>query len=530
MLGNVVSRGFWAASGRVSCCNRHSALRIQHSAFSIQHSAMGRVLLPALVAVVLAASPGAAAGVPSGSASQLLEKGIYAEETVGDLDGAIKIYKQIVAEAKASRKFAAQAQYRLGHCLWKQGKREEAKEAFQTLIKDFADQAELVQKAREFVPAETEQPELKLEPLPWVDGEHLELRIKLAGGLEIGDFVLSARSGKVDGREVWYLAVNRNIAPNAPNLGYSRVVADRRTFLPISSTFRHSLMGTVEGEYSPKQVTVRSRGLDGKESVKKLDLDGVYYDNEQGWQVFRMLPLADNYKGPLPVCVTFGGGPAKLETEVTGKETIEVPAGKFDCYKLLVKPVQQTFWISSDAHRYIVKFEAGGIAGVLQSIRQVKPGETVGYDDPKLGFSLSTPADWYVLPDQAGAKQSERVLILVDPEAEAVSALVVLPVESLKQEQRTSLRAWADERLAEGRKVHKGYQVRADSWQERKVAGHPALSYVADFEQGNTKRAQYSVFVLGKSTAAFFSANTERDRLEEFRKKFDKIIDGYKAK
>jgi hypothetical protein len=96
MLRNVVSRGSWVASGRLSCCNQHPAL-------SIQHSAMARVLFPALVAVLLAASPGVAAQ----SASQLLEKGIYAEETVGDLDGAIKIYKQIVAEAKANREFAA---------------------------------------------------------------------------------------------------------------------------------------------------------------------------------------------------------------------------------------------------------------------------------------------------------------------------------------------------------------------------------------------------------------------------------------
>lgn len=519
MVSSVVSRGSGIAQGRLSSC-------IQHLAFSIQHSALCRVLLPALAAVLLAAGPGAAAQ----PASQLLEKGIYTEETVGDLDGAIKIYKQVLAEAKANRKFAAQAQYRLGSCLWKQGKKEEAKEAFQTLIKDFADQTELVGKAREFVPAESQQPELMLDPLPWVDGEHLELRIKLAGGLEIGDFILSARSGKVDGRDVWYLGLNRNIAPNAPNLGFSRVVADRRTFQPISSVFRHTLLGSVEAEYTPKQVTVRSRGVDGKEAVKKLDLDGVYYDNEQGWHAFRLLPLTDNYKGPMPVCVTFGGGRTTLETEVTGKETVEVPAGKFECYKLLVKPVQQTFWISADAHRYAVKFEAGGIVGELQSIRQVKPGDTVSYDDPKLGFSLSAPTDWYMIPDKVSAKEPERVLILVDPEAEAVSALVVQPVESLKQEQRASLRAWAEERLAEGKKVHKGHQVRPDSWQERKVAGHPALSYVADFEEGSTKRAKYCVFVLGKSTAAFFSANTERDRLEEFRKKFDKIVDGYKAK
>ena len=66
-------------------------------------------------------------------------------------------------------------------------------------------------------------------------------------------------------------------------------------------------------------MTVRSKGNDGKESVKKLDLDGVYYDNEQGWHLFRRLPLADNYKGKTPICATFGGGPMNLDVEVTGK-------------------------------------------------------------------------------------------------------------------------------------------------------------------------------------------------------------------
>ena len=43
------------------------------------------------------------------SASTLLQNGIFTEETVGDLDAAIKIYEQIVADAEKNRAFAAQA-------------------------------------------------------------------------------------------------------------------------------------------------------------------------------------------------------------------------------------------------------------------------------------------------------------------------------------------------------------------------------------------------------------------------------------
>ncbi len=464
------------------------------------------------------------------SPSDLLQKGIYTEETVGDLDKAIKIYEKIIAEAKANRRFVARAQLRLGKCLSKQGKKEEAEKAFQELIdrfKDSPDQKELVAKARELLPDGSG--EMKLDPVPWVDGEQLELRIKLGGGLDIGDFILSARSGKVDGREVWHLGLNRNIALNAPNLGLSHVVADRRTFRPISSEFRHSLLGTVAADYTSKAVTIRSKANDGKESVKKLDLDGVYYDNEQGWQLFRRLPLADDYKGKMHIYATYGGGAMKLDVAVTGKETVEVPAGKFECYKLLVKPVQQTFWISADAHRYAVKFEAAGISGVLQSIRQVKPGATVEYADEDSGFSLSTPADWYSIRDTASVKEPAKLVILVDPGARGVNALLVEPLANLDDEHKASVRAWAENELEGTKSTLKNFQVLADSWQQRKVSGYPAVSCVATFEHGEMKRAKYHVFVIGKSTASRFVSRVDRDQVDEFRKELDKIIDTFKV-
>ena len=73
------------------------------------------------------------------SASALLEKGIYTEETVGDLPKAIEIYQKVVAEAKATEAFAAEAQYRLAQCLLKQKKNDEAVAAFQKLIEKYPD-------------------------------------------------------------------------------------------------------------------------------------------------------------------------------------------------------------------------------------------------------------------------------------------------------------------------------------------------------------------------------------------------------
>ena len=79
--------------------------------------------------------------------SDMLEKGIFTEETVGDLDAAIKIYEQIVAEGAKNRSYAAQAQYRLGMCYLKKGQKDRAVAAFRMLIERFPKQKEMIVQA-----------------------------------------------------------------------------------------------------------------------------------------------------------------------------------------------------------------------------------------------------------------------------------------------------------------------------------------------------------------------------------------------
>jgi len=96
-----------------------------------------------------ATAPAPAPATATTSPAVMLEKGIYTEETVGDLDAAIKIYQQIVEDAKAGRQYAAQAQYRLGMCYFKKRQSTEAVNCFKELIAAYSDQTELVAKARQ---------------------------------------------------------------------------------------------------------------------------------------------------------------------------------------------------------------------------------------------------------------------------------------------------------------------------------------------------------------------------------------------
>src|SRR5215471_1680584 len=76
--------------------------------------------------------------------AELLQKGIFAQETEGNLDNAILIYRQIVNSAPSQRDLAAQAQYRLAQALLQKGNLTEASREFERLARDYADYGSLV--------------------------------------------------------------------------------------------------------------------------------------------------------------------------------------------------------------------------------------------------------------------------------------------------------------------------------------------------------------------------------------------------
>ena len=82
------------------------------------------------------------------SAAELLREGLYAEEVEGNLDAAIGIYQQIIADSSAPRNLVAQALYHQGSCQLKKRNEPEARAAFQKLVTDYSDQTELVEKVK----------------------------------------------------------------------------------------------------------------------------------------------------------------------------------------------------------------------------------------------------------------------------------------------------------------------------------------------------------------------------------------------
>ena len=125
-------------------------------------------------------------------------------------------------------------------------------------------------------------------------------------------------------------------------------------------------------------------------------------------------------------------------------------------------------------------------------------------------------------------KVSSKTLIL-DPDATATSWLFVNDLQELKEDEKKSLRAYADSKMAEGMKALKEMKVRPDSWKDRTVTGQPGLSAIADFVEGREKKTGYIVVSFIGNKAVQFLTYAGAADFDNFLTQFNSIIDSLKA-
>ena len=457
-----------------------------------------------LVAAIAAIHSTAAPAAPV-SPSELLEKGIYNQETKGDLDSAIAIYQQLVAEANVNQSLAAEAQFRLGQCYLKKGRTGDANAAFEKLIHEFPNEKELVAKARDLLPGK-----LTLGPVPWANGERMQLTISLPSGVDIG--VCEYRADFVAGdNKAWGVGA-RGLLAGAQSV--SRVEADAETFRPIKSHWKHSQLGEVWATYRTNEVEIHRAGS----SPATVQIDSPIYDNEEAMYAMRRLPLQVGYKTTLPIIVTLSGASIQIGLEVVGKETVEVPAGKFDCVKVHLGVINQDFWFSDDAHRYLVKFEAGPATAHLTSVVQRRRGEPVAFQDKQLGISFVAPPGWVVWRAMHGQPEGQVLIRTLDPDADTTDGgMRLFATDTLSETARQSARAWADEMTG----WYKTHKVRPDSWQTITIDGRPAVSCVTDFTEGGQPSVQYLAFVLGAKNSEMFVLTTAPKKFDALKAQFE---------
>lgn len=308
----------------------------------------------------------------------------------------------------------------------------------------------------------------------------------------------------------------------------SSVDAEAETFRPLSSRMNNTALGKVDTVYHPGEVEWRRQGKDGVEH-KKLD-DNVI-DNEEAMHWTRRLPLKEGYKATMPIFSPWSGEGVPVELEVQAKETVEAPAGKFECYKVHLS-IGQRFWFSTDEHRYLVKVDAGPVNMLLTSIVQRQADEPVKFQDDELGVSLTAPPQWVVCRIKTDQQPLRSTIRLFDADADLVEGkALIFPTEKLSADEQKSSKAWAESELKKNiMTLSSDVKVRPDSWKDSTVLGRPAVSFVADYTTVGKPETIFSLYALGPKDSVRFAIVCPPDKFDALRKQFEGIIASYSVK
>lgn len=301
------------------------------------------------------------------------------------------------------------------------------------------------------------------------------------------------------------------------------VFMDASSLMPISSLSLSEPSGSsTQIRYTPGVVEVH-----GGSRLLALDREAYDSNSDQLQMILRALPLREGWQTYIPVIsmswvLGNSENPSPIDSfriSVPVREKVTVPAGTFDCYKViksLNSGTASVYWISADEHAYTVKIDKGGFEGSveLKSISRLEKNQLVVLEDREFGIKISAPAQWHIsrFTDPSEVR-------LVEPESEADGTL------TMSSDQTTSAEDALNKDLESNRQNNIrfiNYEVRAKA--QAAVSGIPAVSSIADCRLQNTRitSVEYAYYFM-KSNRLYkliFYVNAE---------KFDSIKSGLDA-
>ncbi|MEK7409247.1 MAG: hypothetical protein AAB225_29640 [Acidobacteriota bacterium] len=181
----------------------------------------------------------AAALFAAETAQGLFQKALAKERAEADLKGAIALYERVVKEFSRDRKLAAEALYRIGECHQVLGSAE-AKRAWERLVREFGDQADVAAKARaRLVALKSAEPttitirrvwagpDVNLLGAPSPDGAYLTFQDQESQGLALHDLATGEKRLLAKPRSVWEFVMHSVPAPDGKKVAYCSYNTDK---------------------------------------------------------------------------------------------------------------------------------------------------------------------------------------------------------------------------------------------------------------------------------------------------------------
>jgi hypothetical protein len=477
------------------------------------------------------------------SASELLQKGLHLQEAAGDVDGAILFFRQVISSAVATNKpLAAQAQYQLVLCMLQKGDREAARKELAALENNFPNMTDLVDKARKLIPGSA-----ALVPSPWGETECSQLNIK-RDGKETGEYLyysLAAWSATASEQNRKAEAANLERNPLGPNqedpnqtmfLWWQLKTKNSERSIWFRAD-RDTLQRAKPRNSGQTDFVPQYSSNDDLGDPLAIPFRGPATDSEESVFLLRRLPLEIGYKTTIPV-TSDAIAPVQMELVVTGIESVETPAGRFNCYKISFKSIGQTLWIGVDKARPLVKFQSGNVEANLVKVWGAEnPMEPIARVVKAAGGKMDEPLVPYPdnpYPDSPLINSIRSSIHLGIPSDGAGASVTIHKIYTPPSELAQTLqRAMQDASRKHPQTSWNGdYQVRPESVQTREIGGHPALTCLLDYTTGSPNSAEsppqkwtrYEAWIATEDEVIEFRLNLPRDSVGTFRWRFEPIL------
>ena len=186
--------------------------------------------------------------------------------------------------------------------------------------------------------------------IPWQGDESLSYRLENGRGELIGRATLTVdvRNGRT--------ALSQQFRSDAGS-DETSVVVDSRTLKPASA--RREIVSPDETEVLEVSYTEDGALIKQGERQSGLAVPEHAYDNDTSLFLWRTLPFAAGYEARYVTIITNRRSRDTVTLRVTGRESVSIPAGTFDAWRLEISAsnARQIAWYADTASRPLLKYD-----------------------------------------------------------------------------------------------------------------------------------------------------------------------------
>jgi hypothetical protein len=198
---------------------------------------------------------------------------------------------------------------------------------------------------------------------PWQGSEHAEYNIikdSDQAALGTGTIDIQPASGVTTIEQRYQIgAVNQHLV----------VEVDAQTLKPLTST--QEITGSpndfsLTATYAANKLAITAKTAQGDKSTT-IDVDADAYDNNSLLAILRGFPFGMETAASFTNVVTANAAQVKSTAAVAAQESVTVPAGTFDTYKVILGfgGTQQTAWYEVATPHHLIKYDNGTTQFVL---------------------------------------------------------------------------------------------------------------------------------------------------------------------